>query len=117
MKKALTILMILTTMTILSVASAGTRIVVRNHYRAPVVHKTVIVKPATGLIDINCNRDQATVYVNGKAVGKAGALDGSPSKLRLKPGTYNIKVKHGFRTYKTKAVVRAGKELNLKVVL
>ncbi len=95
-------------------AFAG-RLVVRHRYITyrPVVTRTVVVKPITGSIDINCNCKEARVYVNGNLVGKAGSFDGFPGKLELRPGTYRIKIVYHGQVYKERIRVLAGKELNL----
>ena len=53
---------------------------------------TVIKTKPLGMVDINCNRDLARVYVNGKYVGPADDFDGYPGKLRLPAGKHTIRI-------------------------
>ena len=93
---------------------AKDRIVVRQ--TKPVVRTVHVVKTQPmGVIDINTNRKKAKVYVNGSFVGNAGAYDGFPGKLNLKPGTYRIKLVSGKKVVKRRVKVTANAEVNLNI--
>ena len=81
-------------------------------------HTLVVAKPIVtnqGYVDINCNRDRALVYVNGRLAGKADEFDGFPSKLHLKQGAYRIKIESNGKVKTFDLFVTAGHEINLDV--
>lgn len=112
-------LVFITTLLAVTPLLAGTRVVVhRPVYRHTVVVRTPVVRyPNLGFIDINCNQDEAKVYVNGKLAGIADQFDGFPGKLTLKPGAYRIVVASETQRKTYQLYVTAGHEINLHVTL
>lgn len=95
---------------------AGVHVVVRRPAIRPVLARPVItVQPAVGWVDINCNRDDARVFVNGSLAGKTDDFDGFPGKLKLKPGTHRIRVTWMGHSVYRKVHVTVGHETNLNI--
>lgn len=71
-----------------------------------------------GAIDLNVKPNRAEVRVDGKYVGEARDLDGSPSYLWLKDGTHRLTIsKGGYATFDTKIDVLRGIKKGLKIQL
>jgi len=98
---------------------AGRRLVIHRHvapgYITYAPTAVVRVVPNTGTIDINCNLDDAIVFVNGTRAGLADEFDGFPNKLTLKPGNYTIRIKTDSAQKTYRLYVTRGHEINLNV--
>ena len=71
-----------------------------------------------GAIDLNVKPNRAEVWVDGKFVGEARDLDGSPSYLWLKDGTHQVVIsKGGYVNFDAKVNVLRGVKKELKVRL
>jgi len=117
------ILFSLTLIIAVSLPSLAGRLVVRHRITRPVIYAPAtvvsygpaIVRASTGRVDVNCNVDEAQVFVNGKLAGLSGEFDGFPGKLVLKPGQYLIKLKYGDQVRRYNLYVSLGHEINLNV--
>ena len=104
MKNCFKRVLVLTMIILALPMAAGTRRVVVG-VRTVTVPRVVVVTPIHGWVDINSRCKGASVYVNGVLVGKAGAFDGFPAKLKLVPGRYTIKVVEGRKVFRQRVRV------------
>lgn len=71
-----------------------------------------------GAVDLDVKPNRAEVWVDGKFVGEARDLDGSPAYLWLKDGTHRVVIsKGGYVSLDTKVDVLRGIRKGLKVRL
>jgi hypothetical protein len=71
-----------------------------------------------GALEMDVKPGEAEVWVDGEYVADARDLDGYPSYLWLKKGTYHIAIKRGgYATFEQDVDVRRGKIMTMKVRL
>lgn len=77
--------------------------------------KIVVVNGvAHGTIDLNVKPRSTEVWVDGHLRGTAGAFDGFPGKLHLRPGVHRVKlVTPGGETLSRDLRVQSGTEINV----
>ena len=109
MKKAALLFLFLTT------AATSLQAHPYHRHRATRGARAVVVVPAVGVVDINCNRDRAKVYIDGKYRGLAGDFDGRPGKLQLSAGSHRVQIDWRGSCYTSTIKVHAGRETNVNV--
>jgi hypothetical protein len=82
------------------------------------IDPNVAMMAGLGAIDLNVKPNQAEVWVDGKYVGEARNLDGTPSYLWLPEGAHRLSIrKGGYATFETQVDVRRGITKALKLRL
>ena len=58
-------------------------------------------RPVVGAVDTDVNPDDAVVFLDGKALGRADEFDGWPAYLALPPGSYTLEFRlEGYEGFK-----------------
>jgi hypothetical protein len=82
------------------------------------IDPNVAMMAGLGAVDLNVKPNQAEVWVDGKYVGEARNLDGTPSYLWLPEGTHRLSIrKGGYATFDTEVNVQRGITKALKLRL
>lgn len=87
-------------------------------YARPAIDLNLASVAGIGVMEMNVKPGQAEVWVDGKFIGEARDLDGTPSLLWLKEGAHRVQLyKGGYVTFDETIEMRPGLYKELKVRL